>query len=157
MSQPDRRSAERTVARRHRVTLRQRVVLDALRRGDRFRSAQQLHTDLRLTSTIGIGLTSVYRILHRLADQQLVETQHAEDGELLYRIRDSCGHHHYLMCRICGRAEQFTLDAVEQHADLIASQHRYRDVSHRLDLYGICPRCATEPEITAQCRTDANR
>ncbi len=143
MSQPDRRSVERTAARRHRVTVRQRAVLDTLRRGDRFRSAQQLHADLRLTSTIGIGLTSVYRILHRLADQRLVETQRAEDGELLYRIRDGGGHHHYLMCRICGRAEQFTLDEVEQYADLIARQHQYRDVSHRLDLYGICPRCAT--------------
>lgn len=102
-----------------------------------------MHADLRLTSTIGIGLTSVYRNLHRLADQQLVETQPSEDGELLYRIRDDGGHHHYLMCRICGRAEQFTLDEVEQSADLIARQHRYRDVSHRLDLYGICPRCAT--------------
>ncbi|MFI6958582.1 Fur family transcriptional regulator [Nocardia sp. NPDC050408] len=128
---------------RLRVTVRQRVVLDALRRDDRFHSAQQLHADLRLISTIGIGLTSVYRILHRLADLQLVETQQAEDGELLYRIRDGVGHHHYLMCRICGRAEQFTLDEVEQHAEPIARQHRYRDVSHRLDLYGICPRCAT--------------
>ncbi|MFX0578931.1 Fur family transcriptional regulator [Nocardia nepalensis] len=143
MSQPDRRSTESPVVGRHRLTVRQRVILDALRRDDRFRSAQQLHADLRLSSTIGIGLTSVYRILHRLADQQLVETQRAEDGELLYRIRDGGGHHHYLMCRICGRAEQFTLDEVEQYADLIARQYRYRDVSHRLDLYGICPRCAT--------------
>jgi Fur family ferric uptake transcriptional regulator len=143
MWQPDRPPAERPSVRGRRVTVRQRAVLDVLRRSDRFRSAQQLHAELRGDKAIGIGLTSVYRILHRLTDQQLVETQRTEDGEFLYRVRDRAGHHHYLLCRSCGRAERFTLDDVEHHTDHIARQHHYTDVTHQLDLYGTCPQCAS--------------
>jgi Fur family ferric uptake transcriptional regulator len=112
-----------------------------LGRDSRFRSAQQLHADLR-GSVLAVGLTSVYRILHLLTDERIVETQRSEDGELLYRLRDTTTHHHNLLCRICGRAEQFTLEALELHADHIARRYRYADVDHRIDLYGICPDCA---------------
>ncbi|MCU1642829.1 MAG: Fe2+/Zn2+ uptake regulation protein [Nocardia sp.] len=112
-----------------------------MRRDDRFRSAQQLHADLRATPTLSAGLTSVYRILRILTDQQVVEVQRAEDGEFLYRLRDNDRHHHHLLCRICGRAEEFTLDDLEHHTDRIAGQHRYADVTHHIDLYGTCPEC----------------
>lgn len=142
MPAQDPRPADPATAPR-RTTKRQRALLALLARDDRFRSAQQLHAELRVGSPISVGLTSVYRNLHRLTEQQVVETQRAEDGELLYRLRRTDTHHHNLLCRTCGRAEQFTLDEVEQYADLIARQHHYRDLSHRLDLYGTCPRCAT--------------
>lgn len=140
MPEPKQSTPERT-RRRRATTVRQRALLDVLGRSDRFRSAQQLHAELRATETVGIGLTSVYRILHRFAEQQVVQTQRAEDGESLYRLRTSAGHHHYLVCRICGRAEQFTLDPVERYTDHIARQHEYADVTHHLDLYGTCPDC----------------
>lgn len=127
-------------ASRPRTTPRQRAILDILRRTSRFHSAQQLHADLR-SDGLSIGLTSVYRILHRLTDQQLVEPQRAEDGETLYRIRETSTHHHNLLCRICGRAEQFTLDELEHHATRIARRYRYADVDHHIDLYGTCPEC----------------
>ncbi|WP_225727256.1 MULTISPECIES: Fur family transcriptional regulator [unclassified Nocardia] len=126
--------------RHRRSTPRQRALLDLLRRTDRFRSAQQLHAEL--LATVRVGLTSVYRILHQFAEQQVVETQRAEDGELLYRLNDSTGHHHNLLCRICGRAEQFTLDALEDHTEHVAHRYRYTDLNHQLDLYGTCPDCA---------------
>ncbi|MBU3060097.1 transcriptional repressor [Nocardia sp. NEAU-G5] len=141
MSAPDCSSAERPPE-RCRTTVRQRVVLDVLRRNDRFRSAQQLHAELHSGATIRIGLTSVYRILHRLTEQHLVETQRAEDGEVLYRIRGGSEHHHNLLCRICGRAERFTHADLEYATEHIAVQHRYTDVSHHIDLYGTCPDCA---------------
>src|SRR6266568_6390596 len=74
MPAPDLSAAER-VPERRRTTVRQRVVLDVLGRSDRFRSAQQLHAELHSGATIHIGLTSVYRILHRLTEQRLVESQ----------------------------------------------------------------------------------
>ncbi|MFE2996141.1 Fur family transcriptional regulator [Nocardia sp. NPDC059246] len=125
-----------------RTTKRQRAVLALLGRDDRFRSAQQLHAELRADGSISFGLTSVYRILHRLTEQQLVETQRAEDGEFLYRLRRTTGHHHNLLCRICGRAEQFAVSELEHHTERIAHQHRYIDLEHHIDLYGTCPDCA---------------
>ncbi|WP_082876398.1 Fur family transcriptional regulator [Nocardia pseudobrasiliensis] len=125
-----------------RRTKRQRALLALLARDDRFRSAQQLHTELRAESALSIGLTSVYRILHRLTAEQVVETQRAEDGEFLYRLRHDTRHHHNLLCRICGRAEQFAIDELEHHTERIAHRHRYVDLEHHIDLYGTCPDCA---------------
>ncbi len=142
MPSPNRQPTDTRPGQRRRVTPQQRAVLEALERSDKFRSAQQLHAELLAGTAVRAGLTSVYRILHQLTHEQLVETQRAEDGELLYRLRHTTIHHHNLLCRICGRAEQFTLDTLELHTQHIAQHHRYADVDHHIDLYGTCPDCA---------------
>jgi Fur family ferric uptake transcriptional regulator len=126
---------------RRRHTANQQVVLDALHGGDTFRSAQQLYFDIQRQRSRRIALTSVYRILHALAADGITETQRAEDGESLYRLRTGSEHCHYLLCRRCGRAVAFNPIALEEDAALLARQHHYTDVTHRIDLYGICPRC----------------
>ncbi len=82
--------------------------MEVLREQENFRSAQQLYLDIRQRRPLQIGLTSVYRILRALADDRIAETQRAEDGEILYRLRTGAGHRHYLLCRRCGKAVGFT-------------------------------------------------
>jgi Fur family transcriptional regulator, ferric uptake regulator len=130
------------VPRPRRRTAKQQAVLEVLDRSDRFRSAQQIHFEIREQRAIRIGLTSVYRILKRLADDQIVETQRAEDGETLYRLRTAPGHRHYLLCRRCGRAVAFTPAGLEQHTSRLAEQHQFTEITHYVDLYGTCPRCS---------------
>jgi Fur family transcriptional regulator, ferric uptake regulator len=129
------------VRRQIRVTAQQRAVLDLLHGSDRFRSAQQLHHDLRHRHHVRIGLVTVYRILRAFADMNITETQRAEDGEMLYRLRTTPEHRHYLLCRQCGRAIGFTAGEMEHLTSQLADQHRYTDVAHQIDFYGTCPRC----------------
>ncbi|MCV7067582.1 transcriptional repressor [Mycolicibacterium farcinogenes] len=136
-----RTSREPAPASRRRRTAAQHAVLDALGGSERFRSAQQLHRQLRQQQPQQIGLTTVYRILRTLVDEAVAETQRAEDGELLYRLRTTSEHRHYLLCRLCGRAEAFTPTAFEDHASQLIRQLGYIDVTHHFDLYGVCPRC----------------
>jgi Fur family ferric uptake transcriptional regulator len=123
------------------MTAKQQAVLELLYRSDHFRSAQQLHVELREHQSIRIGLTTVYRILHTLAEENIAETQRAEDGEMLYRLRTTLRHCHYLLCRRCGRAVAFTAADVESHTNRLAQQHRYAEITHYVDLYGTCPQC----------------
>jgi Fur family transcriptional regulator, ferric uptake regulator len=129
--------------RRRRSTPKQRAVLEALREQENFRSAQQVYLDIQRHRQLQIGLTSVYRILRTLADDRIAETQRAEDGEILYRLRTEPGHRHYLVCRQCGRAVGFTPDDIEEHTRRLSRQHHYTEVTHYVDLYGICPLCRT--------------
>ena len=129
------------VLRQIRMTAQQRAVLDLLHRSDRFRGAQQLHLDLRQRYGVRIGLVTVYRILHAFADMKITETQRAEDGEMLYRLRTTPEHRHYLLCRQCGRAIAFTAGEIEDFTNQLAEQHRYTNVAHQIDFYGTCPRC----------------
>jgi Fur family transcriptional regulator, ferric uptake regulator len=131
--------------RRRRSTAKQRAVLEVLREQENFRSAQQLYLDVRQNRQLRIGLTSVYRILRTLAADGVAETQRAEDGEILYRLRAGTGHRHYLVCRRCGEAVAFIPVEIEEHTDRLSRQHHYTDVTHYVDIYGICPRCRTAP------------
>ena len=117
------------------------AVLDVLDRSDHFRSAQQLHMEIRQDHSMRIGLTTVYRILRVLVEHNIAETQRTEGGQTLYRLCTSGGHRHYLLCRRCGRAVAFTMEDVELHTARLAQQHRFADVTHHIDLYGTCPQC----------------
>ncbi len=129
--------------RRRRTTVKQRAVLEVLRAQENFRSAQQLYQDICQKWQLKIGLTSVYRILRTLAADRVAETQRAEDGEILYRLRTEAGHRHYLLCRQCGTAVAFTPVDVEEYTRRLSRQHHYADVTHYVDLYGTCPQCQT--------------
>jgi Fur family ferric uptake transcriptional regulator len=126
---------------RRRTTAKRQAVLDALSRGSNFRSAQQIYFEVRQLRATRIALTTVYRILHALADERLAETQRAEDGEVLYRLSTGSEHRHYLLCRRCGDAVAFTPVALEKHTSELTNKHHYADVAHHIDLYGTCPRC----------------
>jgi Fur family transcriptional regulator, ferric uptake regulator len=128
-----------------RKTAKQEAVLEALNHSDRFRSAQQLHFEIRQHRAMRIGLTSVYRILKRLADDHIAETERAEDGETLYRLRTAADHRHYLLCRQCGRAIGFIPATLEQHTSRLAEQHHFTEITHHIDLYGTCPLCNETP------------
>lgn len=127
--------------RQTRVTMQQRAMLEVLGRSDRFRGAQELHLDLHQRRAVRIGLVTVYRILRAFADMKIIETQRAEDGEMLYRLRSTPEHRHYLLCRRCGRAIGFTAAEIEHFTNQLAEQHRYTDLAHQIDFYGTCPRC----------------
>lgn len=114
------------------------TVLDS---SERFRSAQQLYRQLRQHPTRQFGLTTVYRVLRTLVEDMIAEIRRAEDGELLYRIRTTSEHCHYLLRRRCGRAEAFTSTPFEDQTRQLSRTFDYTDVTHHVDLYGVCPRC----------------
>lgn len=124
---------------RQRAT-RQRAAVDAvLDAVPDFRSAQELH-DLLKQRGENVGLTTVYRTLQSLAEAGEVDVLRTGEGESLYR-RCSSGHHHHLVCRVCGRAVEVEGPAVERWADKIAAEHGYSDVSHTMEIFGRCADC----------------
>ena len=109
---------------------------------DEFRSAQELHAQLR-DQKAAVGLTTVYRTLQALVDAGEVDTVRLPSGEQLYR-RCSRTHHHHLVCRECGRTVEVVGPAVEKWTSRIAAQHGFTEVSHTLEIVGICDGCSTE-------------
>lgn len=137
-------------ARTERRSTRQGVaVREALAEQEGFRSAQELHAAL-LASGHRIGLATVYRHLQSLSADGLADAIRTANGETTYR---SCGqsaeghnHHHHLVCRRCGRAEEVEGPAVERWASEMARKFGYVDVDHSVEVFGICRDCArSEP------------
>jgi Fur family ferric uptake transcriptional regulator len=129
---------------KRRRTTGKRVVLEVLGASDNFRSAQRIYLQIRSQHPVRIGLTSVYRILRTLSDDSVAETARAEDGEMLYRLRRVPGHRHYLVCRSCGRAIGFTPTALEELTMELGRRYDFSDVTHFVDLYGLCAQCRGE-------------
>ncbi|WP_067654688.1 Fur family transcriptional regulator [Nocardia harenae] len=119
---------------------RQRNAIAALLRDiEEFRSAQELHDELRKRGE-GIGLTTVYRTLQSLSDAGMVDVLRTDTGESVYR-QCSTGHHHHLVCRHCGRTVEVAGPAVEVWADATAAEYGFTEVSHTLEIFGTCADC----------------
>jgi Fur family transcriptional regulator, ferric uptake regulator len=122
---------------------RQRAEVLALLAGtDEFRSAQQLHAELRARGA-KVGLTTVYRTLQLLAEAGEVDQMRRPDGEQLYRRCGREQHHHHLVCRSCGRTVEIEGPAVERWAERQAAEHGFTDVAHTLEIFGTCAACGT--------------
>ncbi|MCV2393914.1 transcriptional repressor [Actinotalea sp. M2MS4P-6] len=123
-----------------RMTRQRSAVTDALEGLDEFRSAQQLHELLRANGE-QIGLATVYRTLASLADDGVVDVLRTTDGEQVYRRCARPGHHHHLVCRDCGRAEEIEGPGVEAWADQVGAAYGFAAIEHTVELTGVCPDC----------------
>ncbi|WP_326837611.1 Fur family transcriptional regulator [Amycolatopsis rhabdoformis] len=119
-----------------RSTRQRAAVVDLLNTVDDFRSAQELHDELRKRGD-GIGLTTVYRTLQSLSEAGEIDVLRTDSGEAIYR-RCSTHHHHHLVCRVCGRTVEVEGPAVERWAEKIASEHGFSDINHTVEITGTC-------------------
>jgi Fur family transcriptional regulator, ferric uptake regulator len=104
-----------------------------------FRTAQQIHDDLRHQGE-RIGLATVYRTLQLMTEVGELDAIRTNEGETAYR-RCSTGHHHHLVCRDCGRTVEVSGPAVERWANAVAARHGFREISHDLEIFGTCNTC----------------
>lgn len=129
-----------------RNTWQREQVREALSDAPGFVTAQSLHAILRAQNT-GIGLATVYRALARFAAEGEADSLQSPEGESLYRACTSSGHHHHLICRACGRAEEIEAHAVETWARQTAAEHGYSDAEHVVDIFGVCADCANKAAV----------
>jgi Fur family transcriptional regulator, ferric uptake regulator len=118
---------------------RQRAAIHAaLDSAEGFRSAQDLHAELRRTGG-SVGLTTVYRALQSLADAGEIDALRKDDGETVYRRCSTPSHHHHLVCRLCGRSVEVEGPEVERWAEAVGVEHGFHGISHQVEVFGICP------------------
>lgn len=129
---------------RQRTTRQAQAIEAALAEADGFRTSHDLFTTIRAAGE-RIGLTTVYRHLSLLADAERADVVHTADGEAQYRLcgpRDSTNpdeHHHHIVCRECGRSVEVSGPEVEAWADRVADAAGYTDITHTVELIGLCP------------------
>lgn len=124
-----------------RATRQRAAIVALLDTVEEFRSAQELHDELRRRGD-NIGLTTVYRTLQSLAAAGLVDTVRTDTGESAYRRCSADEHHHHLVCRACGSTVEVSGFEVEAWAAEMAVAHGFSDVSHTIELFGTCADCS---------------
>jgi Fur family ferric uptake transcriptional regulator len=137
MTAPSRRS--QTTSRSLRTTKQRAAVSKLLDRLTDFRSAQEIHEELRRDGA-GVGLTTVYRTLQNLSESGELDVLRIDSGEAVYR-RCSTHHHHHLVCRGCGRTVEVEGPAVETWATRVAEENDFTEISHTVEVFGVCRTC----------------
>jgi Fur family ferric uptake transcriptional regulator len=136
----DAKTPDTSLGVRQRATWQRAAVSAAMAGLQEFRTAQQIAEVLRAEGQ-QIGLSTVYRSLQAMVDLEQVDVLRGDDGEVRYR-RCGHGHHHHLVCRVCGSTVEVVGQAVERWAEQIAGRHGYTEVSHSVEIFGRCPDCA---------------
>jgi Fe2+ or Zn2+ uptake regulation protein len=97
----------------------------------------------------GLAQSSVYRNLVVLEEAGVVHRVVTHDEFTRYELADDLtgDHHHHLVCATCGRVEDLPATAaleksLEAAVALAARTSGFRIDHHRLDLVGVCARCA---------------
>lgn len=123
----------------HRVTGPRQWILDVLRKEPHPLSARELHERLQGSC----NLATVYRSLKLLETKQMVKRfdfgDHTTRFELVGDHDD--GHHHHLICRECRTVVEIEDCFPHTLEDRIAARHGFRNVSHQLEFFGLCPSC----------------
>jgi Fur family ferric uptake transcriptional regulator len=123
-----------------RPTKQRAAVAAVLADVDEFVSAQELHALLREAGE-KVGLATVYRSLQSMAADGDIDMLRTDEGEAVYRAC-STGHHHHLVCRVCGRTVEVEGPTVERWANQVSDQHGFTDVRHTLEIFGTCADCS---------------
>lgn len=122
-----------------RSTRQRAAVIAALDEADVFLSSQEIHDHLKQRGE-SVGLATVYRTLQALAESGDVDVI-VRDGETAYR-QCSPSHHHHLVCRRCHSTIEVEAPDVEAWATAVAHQHGFTEVTHTVEVYGLCRDCA---------------
>ena len=138
------RSSDRPALRR---TLQQEEIVAVLRSSDRFRSAQEIHSELR-RSGARVGLTTVYRHLQLLVDQGHVHALQGADRLTVYRWCSTSQGHYHIVCRHCGAATEIAGGDLAQLLEGEVAGLGFTDVSHSVEVFGICPTCRSDRGVT---------
>ena len=142
-----------TVPGTSRNTRQRAEILSLLDEASDFQSAQRVYHELRDRGA-KVGLTTVYRTLQILAEADEVDTMRLANGEQLYRRCSRPSHHHHLVCRECGNTIEISGPAIERWADKVAEENGYIEVSHTIDIFGVCPKCVRQ-RATPRRRAEA--
>ncbi len=123
-----------------RNTWQKTAVLEELSNTDEFVSAQELHQKISQSGK-KLGLTTVYRALTEMVEQGMADSLSISDGEMRYRICTP-EHHHHLICRVCGKTVEFDMPGFEELALEVAKANGFSEVSHEIELFGVCKDCS---------------
>ena len=121
---------------------------------ERHISVQELSELIRKKHS-DIGQTTVFRALKLFVSAGLARVVDLGDGVLRYEHGFEHSHHDHMICRVCGRTEEFCSPDIERLQEEIVKMHGFALAGHRLDLYGTCRDCAKKTDTNKARRGKA--
>jgi Fur family ferric uptake transcriptional regulator len=108
---------------------------------ERHLSADELHKIVKRKNP-NIGYVTVYRTMKLLAEAGLCNEADFGDGIARYEHLYGHEHHDHLICTGCGKYEEVMKPEIERLQDELAKERGFIPMKHKLQIFGICGKCA---------------
>ena len=115
-------------------------ILEVFLSNRRHLTAEELHELVR-EKYPSIGQATVYRALNLFCEAAICRALQFGGEAARYEALLGHEHHDHLVCEKCGRYEEVVSPRIEELQQQLAEDKGYHLKSHRLVLYGVCPRC----------------
>ena len=125
--------------RRH--TVQRAQVLDVFLDTEKHVTIQELY-DLVRKKYKGTGYATVARTVKLMCESGICRQVDFGDGSLRYEHKYGHEHHDHLICLQCGKCEEIYSPKLEKIQDEFVKRHGYIQEKHKLDIFGLCPKCA---------------
>jgi len=123
-----------------RVTIPRQGILRILRARRSPMTIKEIHKAL---APDDCDLATVYRSMHMLERMGMVKRFDLGEGAARFELlgEGDDGHHHHLICTRCSDIVEVDDCFSEDLQRRIAQASGYAKVTHRLEFFGVCPRC----------------
>lgn len=115
-------------------------LVDVFLRTEKHLSTQDLFDIIRRKNK-DVGYATVARTLKLLAESGLCRVVDFGDGVQRFEHKYGHEHHDHLICLECGRFVEIYSKKLEKIQDEVVKKHGYIQEYHKLDIFGLCPRC----------------
>ena len=90
-----------------------------------------------------VGLTTIYRIVNKMVDDEKVAKEIGKDNNTYYRYLTACDkdNHFYLKCNHCGELEHIDCDCINELSDHIVREHDFEIDKNHIIINGLCNKC----------------
>lgn len=118
-------------------------VLEAFLETERHVTARELAEQLAQSGR-ALDAPYVEETLEILCRYGFAERRTFGDGAARYEHRHVGEHHDHMVCTACGGIFEFSDPKLEARQKKIAARNGFHLLGHRMELYGLCARCANE-------------
>lgn len=131
---------ERLRRKSRKVTGPRKGILNLLRKKSHPLSIKQIFAGLPKGDC---DLATVYRSLHLLENMGMVKRFDFGDGVARFELlpEGDDGHHHHLVCTRCAEIVEIEECGMGDLQARIAMENKFKAVTHKLEFFGVCPRC----------------
>lgn len=121
------------------------AILEAFLHVERHVTAREMVERLR-QEQVHLDEAYVGSVLSLFCRYGLASERQFQGQDEAYEHRHLGQHHDHLVCVKCGAIQEFTDQEIEDHQHVAARRHGFRCLRHRMEIYGLCPRCAVSTD-----------
>ena len=115
------------------------MVLTALHSVDTHISAEDIYAQVKAKYRYA-NISTVYRTLDLLKELKLIAEINLDDGCVRYHLSEK-GHHHHLVCSICGKMIDLPETALLKLSETLVRDYKFQADLKHLAVFGTCADC----------------